>query len=117
VAFEEQTRAQGQELETRRRERERTLATLPKNMGAVYNRISARIRDGVAVAEARNILLGLLHGPAPADDGRVRRATKSSSATTATAYSTTPPPTSRRTTATTPPHSPPLEKRTRFTGA
>lgn len=53
-AFEEQTRARGQELESRRQERERTLSTLPKNMGALYNRISARIRDGVAVAEARN---------------------------------------------------------------
>ena len=54
AAFEEQTRTQEAELAARRQERERTLATLPKNMGALYNRISARIRDGVAVAEARN---------------------------------------------------------------
>jgi len=53
-AFEEQTRAQSQELEARRAARESTLGALPKNMSTLYNRISARIRDGVAVAEARN---------------------------------------------------------------
>ena len=53
-AFEEQTRAQTEELERRRIERERLLAALPKQMNALYNRISARIRGGVAVAEARN---------------------------------------------------------------
>jgi predicted nucleic acid-binding Zn-ribbon protein len=52
--FEEQTKIQAAELETSRRERERLTATLPKQMGALYNRISARIRDGIAVAEARN---------------------------------------------------------------
>jgi predicted nucleic acid-binding Zn-ribbon protein len=52
--FEEQTRTQAEQLEASRRERERILATLPKQMGALYNRISARIRDGIAVAEARN---------------------------------------------------------------
>ncbi|CAN5205567.1 hypothetical protein BH18ACI2_BH18ACI2_18180 [soil metagenome] len=30
------------------------MAELPKPMGALYNRISTRIRDGIAVAEARN---------------------------------------------------------------
>ena len=53
-AFEEQTRVQTEELEHRRAERERLLATLPKQMNALYNRISSRIRGGVAVAEARN---------------------------------------------------------------
>jgi predicted nucleic acid-binding Zn-ribbon protein len=53
-AFEEQTRTQTEELSARRTERERLLATLPKPMSALYNRISARIRDGIAVAEARN---------------------------------------------------------------
>jgi hypothetical protein len=53
-AFEEQTRAQGEELERLRIERERLLAALPKQMNALYERISKRIRDGVAVAEARN---------------------------------------------------------------
>lgn len=53
-AFEEQTSVQAEQLATRRSERERLLATLPKNVSVLYNRISARIRDGVAVAEARN---------------------------------------------------------------
>jgi uncharacterized protein len=53
-AFEEQTRTQTEELAERRQERERLLSTLPKQMSALYNRISARIRDGIAVAEARN---------------------------------------------------------------
>jgi uncharacterized protein len=52
--FEEQTRTQQEQLEATRRERERLTATLPKNMSVLYNRISARIRDGIAVAEARN---------------------------------------------------------------
>ncbi|MGH9940967.1 MAG: zinc ribbon domain-containing protein [Pyrinomonadaceae bacterium] len=52
--LEEQTRGQAEQLETSRREREQALAALPKAMGALYNRISTRIRDGVAVAEARN---------------------------------------------------------------
>ncbi|MDT4952573.1 MAG: uncharacterized protein QOH63_1755 [Acidobacteriota bacterium] len=52
--FEEQIRTQAAELEANRRERERLAATLPKQMSALYNRISARIRDGIAVAEARN---------------------------------------------------------------
>ncbi len=53
-AFEEQTSVQAAQLATRRSEREQLLAALPKNVGVLYNRISARIRDGVAVAEARN---------------------------------------------------------------
>ena len=52
--FEEQTRTQQEQLEVNRKERERLIATLPKNMSMLYNRISARIRDGIAVAEARN---------------------------------------------------------------
>ncbi len=52
--FEEQALAQQSELDAARQERERLLATLPKAMSTLYNRISARIRDGVAVAEARN---------------------------------------------------------------
>ena len=52
--FEEQTRTQQEQLEANRRERERLVATLPKNMSSLYNRISARIRNGIAVAEARN---------------------------------------------------------------
>ena len=52
--FEEQTRTQAEELAANRSERERLVATLPKQMSVLYNRISTRIRDGVAVAEARN---------------------------------------------------------------
>ena len=52
--FEEQTRTQAEQLAANRLERERLVETLPKQMGALYNRISARIRDGIAVAEARN---------------------------------------------------------------
>jgi len=53
-AFEEQTRAWSEELESRRRERERMFAALPPGIKATYQRIVARIRDGVAMAEARN---------------------------------------------------------------
>jgi predicted nucleic acid-binding Zn-ribbon protein len=53
-AFDEETRQQAEKLANDRKERERLLGVLPKPMGALYNRISARIRDGVAVAEARN---------------------------------------------------------------
>ena len=53
-AFEAQTRAQAEEMAAYRRERERLLESLPKATSALYKRISARIRDGVAVAEARN---------------------------------------------------------------
>ncbi len=53
-AFEEQTRIQTEQLTTRRAERDRLLEILPKQLSATYKRISTRIRDGVAVAEARN---------------------------------------------------------------
>jgi len=53
-AFDEQAQVQQQELDAVRAERERLLKELPKAMSALYNRISARIRDGVAMAEARN---------------------------------------------------------------
>jgi predicted nucleic acid-binding Zn-ribbon protein len=52
--FDEETRQQAEKLASSRTERERLVAALPKPMGALYVRISARIRDGVAVAEARN---------------------------------------------------------------
>jgi predicted nucleic acid-binding Zn-ribbon protein len=54
AAFDEQVKRQQQEIETARSDRERMMKELPKPMGALYNRISARIRDGVAVARARN---------------------------------------------------------------
>ena len=53
-AFDEETRQQTDKLSISRMERERLVAALPKAMGAQYVRIVARIRDGVAVAEARN---------------------------------------------------------------
>jgi predicted nucleic acid-binding Zn-ribbon protein len=53
-AFDEETRTQQEKLDGARMERERLLSTLPKNMSAMYNRLSARIRDGMALAEARN---------------------------------------------------------------
>ncbi len=53
-AFDEETRQQATQLDSIRAERERVFNTLPKPMSAHYKRISVRIRDGVAVAEARN---------------------------------------------------------------
>lgn len=53
-AFDEETRLQAEKVATSRSERERLLNELPKHMASLYARISARIRDGVAVAEARN---------------------------------------------------------------
>ncbi|MDQ2976491.1 MAG: C4-type zinc ribbon domain-containing protein [Acidobacteriota bacterium] len=53
-AFDVETQQQADKLAQNRAERERLIAALPKAMGALYMRISARIRDGVAVAEARN---------------------------------------------------------------
>lgn len=52
-AFEEQTRSWTEELAERRRERERMFNALPPGIKATYQRIVARIRDGVALAEAR----------------------------------------------------------------
>lgn len=52
--FDQQVQQQQKELEQARHDRERLLKELPKPMSTLYNRISARIRDGVAVAEARN---------------------------------------------------------------
>ena len=52
--FDQQVQQQQKELEQARLDRERLLKELPKSMSTLYARISARIRDGVAVAEARN---------------------------------------------------------------
>ena len=52
--FEEQTNGQAAEVEAKRAERERIFNELTPTARALYNRISARIRDGVALAEARN---------------------------------------------------------------
>jgi predicted nucleic acid-binding Zn-ribbon protein len=52
--FDDETKTQTAHLEASRAERERVAASLPKAMSQLYNRISTRIRDGIAVAEARN---------------------------------------------------------------
>ena len=54
ASFDRRVEGERQELADCVRERERLLAELPKPMGAMYDRISKRIRDGVAVAEAKN---------------------------------------------------------------
>jgi len=53
-AFDEQAGAQQNQLETARAERDRLISELPKATSALYKRIASRIRDGVAMAEARN---------------------------------------------------------------
>jgi uncharacterized protein len=52
--FDELARVQQQELDSARTERERLMNELPKATSAMYKRIASRIRDGVAMAEARN---------------------------------------------------------------
>ena len=53
-AFDEQVKTQQQQVEIALAERERLMNELPKATSAMYKRIAARIRDGVAMAEARN---------------------------------------------------------------
>lgn len=53
-SFDEETRAQSELLAKQRVDREQVFANLPNSMSGMYSRIRARIRDGVAVAEARN---------------------------------------------------------------
>ena len=53
-AFDEETGTIGERLAAARKEREEVFGNLPKPMSSLYARIGARIRDGVAVAEARN---------------------------------------------------------------
>jgi len=53
-AFDELTQQQSRQLIAARAEREQVFSNLPKAMSTMYSRISARIRDGIAVAEARN---------------------------------------------------------------
>ena len=52
--FDEETSAQSAKLKTARSERDQMFGALPKALGVQYGRISTKIRDGVAVAEARN---------------------------------------------------------------
>jgi uncharacterized protein len=53
-AFDDESGRIGEQLVTARKERDELFANLPKPMSGLYARIRARIRDGVAVAEARN---------------------------------------------------------------
>jgi uncharacterized protein len=53
-AFDDETGTIGDRLSGARKERDEVFANLPKQMSGMYARIKARIRDGVAVAEARN---------------------------------------------------------------
>ena len=52
--FDESTKAQSDQLQISIGERDRIFNALPKQLSAQYKRISARIRNGIAVAEARN---------------------------------------------------------------
>ena len=52
--FDAQTLQQTQQLTEALKEREWLLSSLPKQLSKLYDRISTRIRDGIAVAEARN---------------------------------------------------------------
>jgi uncharacterized protein len=53
-AFDEETKSQSELLANQRVEREQLFASLPPAMSNMYARIKTRIRDGVAVAGARN---------------------------------------------------------------
>jgi predicted nucleic acid-binding Zn-ribbon protein len=52
--FDEETKTQSEQLKTAQSERDQMFGSLPKGLSGQYTRISTRIRDGVAVAEARN---------------------------------------------------------------
>jgi len=52
--FDEQAKSQQKLLDAAYADRERLMKELPKSVSGLYKRISSRIRDGVAVAEARN---------------------------------------------------------------
>ena len=53
-ASDDETGTIGDRLAVARKERDEVFANLPKQLSGMYARIKARIRDGVAVAEARN---------------------------------------------------------------
>jgi predicted nucleic acid-binding Zn-ribbon protein len=52
--FDDESATNAERLVAARKEREEVFANLPKPVSNLYSRIKARIRDGVAVAEARN---------------------------------------------------------------
>lgn len=53
-SFDDDAENRRRQLDQARAEREQVINQLPKGMGALYKRIASRIRDGVAMAEARN---------------------------------------------------------------
>lgn len=53
-SFDEETKTQSEQLKAAQSERDQLFSGLPKALSSQYTRISTRIRDGVAVAEARN---------------------------------------------------------------
>lgn len=53
-AFDDESETIGERLATARKERDELFDNLPKQLSGMYARIKTRIRDGVAVAEARN---------------------------------------------------------------
>ena len=53
-AFEDQAQAQEAQLAAYQKERERLIASMPKQLLTLYDRIRTRIRGGIAVAEVRN---------------------------------------------------------------
>lgn len=52
--FDDSTRVQSEQLQASMGDRDRLFNALPKLLSSQYKRISARIRNGIAVAEARN---------------------------------------------------------------
>jgi uncharacterized protein len=52
--FDDETAQQSEKLAADKAEREKLVNILPKSMSSQYTRISGRIRDGIAVAQARN---------------------------------------------------------------
>jgi len=53
-SFDDETQVQSEQLKVARTERDQLFVNLPKSLSGLYTRISTRIRDGIAVAEARN---------------------------------------------------------------
>ena len=53
-SFDDESQIYSERLTVARRERDQLFLNLPKSLSSQYGRIATRIRDGVAVAEARN---------------------------------------------------------------
>jgi predicted nucleic acid-binding Zn-ribbon protein len=54
TSFDDEMLVQSDKLKTAQTDRDQVFAALPKTLSSLYGRISTRIRDGIAVAEARN---------------------------------------------------------------